>query len=106
MMLTRAEQYRQAVDHMPIDAESPRGFVEVSRNDRGEVSVRLRRGALGRLDDRELSQEIQGGLAAALDEYARRARELRRHYFVASAEFLDPEPTAEPIIDSQRSHRG
>ncbi len=104
-MLTRAERYRQIVDHMPISAQSPHEYVRVSRDDKGEVTVRLKPGTLARLNDTELAEEIRGGLSAALYEYARRARELRREYFVASAELLDPEP-AESADDNQRSHRG
>ena len=109
-MQTNAEKYRDTMDHLPIAAESPRGYVTVRRNDSGEVTVSLRRGTFGRLTEAELAEEIRGGLDAALQEYARKGRELRRQFFVASAEYLDPD-TADTAsrydtVDNGGNNRG
>lgn len=105
-MLTHAERYRDTMDHLPITAESPRGFVSATRDEKGEVTVRLRRGVLGRLTEQELATEIRDGLGAALTQYASRGRELRRQYLVASAELLDPEPGPASAAGNKGIHRG
>jgi hypothetical protein len=106
-MQTRAEKYRETLDHLPINGESPRGFVQVQRNDRGEVTVTVRRGTFAQLTEAELAREIHGGLDAALQEYARKGRELRRQFFVASAEFLEPDAAGRSdTVDNGGNNRG
>lgn len=100
-MQSRAEKYRLARDAMPVQAESPRGYVKVTRNERGEVSVRLRPGTLRRLNERELAEEIQGGLAAALAEYQRGAAELRREILI-----MDNRGASAPNFNPRGSRRG
>jgi hypothetical protein len=89
---SNAEQYRYERDRLRVTGTSPRGFVSVTRDEKGEISVRLRGGTFGHLTERELADEIRDGLAATLHEYARQSRRLRERLLVASAHLLDPEP--------------
>lgn len=101
-MQSRAEKFRLARDSMPVHAESPRGYVTVTRNERGEVSVKLRPGTMRRLSERELAQEVQGGLAAALAEYARGAARLRDEILI-----MDNRGAPAPnTFDPRGTHRG
>jgi hypothetical protein len=85
-MPTRFEQYREARDRMPLSAHSPGGFVAVTRDERGEVTVRLRPGTFSRLSEAGLAEEIRAGLAAALAEYSAKSHELLRQ-LIGAEEF-------------------
>jgi DNA-binding protein YbaB len=75
---TVAERHREVMDRTPVSGRSPRGFVTVERNERGEVDVRLRADTLQRLTEAQLADEITAALQAAMDDYGRKGRETLR----------------------------
>ncbi|MFI5843134.1 hypothetical protein ACIA8K_25830 [Catenuloplanes sp. NPDC051500] len=75
-LMTAAQRHRYELDRAPIHAESPRRFVTVDRDARGEVTVRLRPDSLQRLTEKQLTEEITAAFQAALDEYDRTSRRL------------------------------
>jgi len=69
-MLTPLEQFRAARDSAPVHGRSPDGYVEVRRDEHGEISVSIRRGAFRELTRTQLTAEIRGALAAAVSDYS------------------------------------
>jgi hypothetical protein len=67
---TPLEQFRSERDTSPVHGRSPEGYVEVRRDTRGEISVRIRDGAFRELSHRQLTAEIRAALAAAVSDYA------------------------------------
>lgn len=85
-MKSPVKRHLEIVARMPVQAHSPRGYVEVERAESGDISVRLRNGALRRLNSEELAAEIGAGLEAALREYSRQSHEVRRRLVGADFE--------------------
>lgn len=65
------EHFRSALDASPVRGESPGGFVEVRRDDQGDISVTVQPGAVSRLGLGRLADEVRGALAAAVADYSR-----------------------------------
>jgi DNA-binding protein YbaB len=65
------EQFRAQLDASPVHGRSPRGYVAVTRDDRGEITVTIAPGTFRRLSHRQLTDEIRGALADAVNDYAR-----------------------------------
>jgi hypothetical protein len=64
-------QFRAALDASPVRGESPDGFIEVRRDDRGEIEVTVAPGTVGRLSPARLEAEVRGALVAAVGDYSR-----------------------------------
>ena len=75
-MKTVAERHDEELARTVITATSPRGFVTVHRNERGEVSVRLRADTFQRLTETQLATEIQAGMQAAANEWMATSRNI------------------------------
>ncbi len=74
---------------------STKQWVEVVRDQDGDIDVRIRPGLLRRCTEQEVAEEIRSALAAALVEHRRQYRQLRVDYFgspVGVREFTPPEP--------------
>jgi hypothetical protein len=80
------DRHLEIVEKMPVHAVSPRGYVEVNRSDTGEITVKLRNGALRRLNRDELAAEISAALTAGLNEYSRKSHEVRQRLVGADFE--------------------
>lgn len=79
-MQTPLEQYRQALTHSRVRGRSPREFVEIVRDERGEISVHIEPGTFRELTHRELTDEIRDALVTALADYAATADRLYRRW--------------------------
>ncbi len=75
-MKTVAERHDEELARTVITATSPRGFVTVHRNERGEVTTRLRSDSLRRLTEEQLAAEIQAALQAAMNEWMATSRRI------------------------------
>ncbi|MFC6021850.1 hypothetical protein ACFP2T_37525 [Plantactinospora solaniradicis] len=75
-MRSQYEHFRAELDAHPVRGRSPRGYVEVQRDDRGEINVLIERGAFGQLTHKELTNEVHGALTAALHDYSRTSERL------------------------------
>ena len=70
-MATQFERFRAELDASPVHGRSPNGYVEVNRNERGEISVIVERGTLRELTHKQLTDEVRAALVAALGDYSR-----------------------------------
>jgi hypothetical protein len=70
-MATQFERFRAELDTSPVHGRSPDGYVEVNRDERGEITVTVERGAFRELTHKQLTDEVRGALAAALGDYSR-----------------------------------
>jgi hypothetical protein len=70
-MLSPIEQFRTELEASPVRGRSPEGWVEVERDERGEISVRVEPGAFRSLTHRQLTDEIRGALTAAVTDYSK-----------------------------------
>ena len=70
-MPTPFEQFRAELDATPIKGRSPRRYVQVSRDAKGEITVTIEAGTFAELTHRQLTDEIRGALTAALGDYSR-----------------------------------
>jgi hypothetical protein len=77
---TPLEQFRAERDASPVHGRSPGGWAEVRRDARGEISVRIRDGALRELTHEQLTAEIRGALAAAVADYSQISDRLFRRW--------------------------
>ncbi len=68
-MKTVIERHDEELARTAVAATSPRGFVTVRRNERGEVTVRLRPDAFQRLTEADLAGEIEAGMQAAMSAW-------------------------------------
>jgi hypothetical protein len=85
-MQSAIDRHLEIAERLPVHATSPRGYVEVDRSEKGDISVKLRNGALRRLNRDELASEIAGGLEAALRDYSEKSHEARRRLVGADFE--------------------
>lgn len=83
-MVSRIERYEELVDAMHLTARSRRGYVTVTRDRSGEVAVRLGRGMLAGLSEREVAEEIESALVNGLAEYNSALADIRRQVFGSS----------------------
>ncbi|WP_233579634.1 hypothetical protein [Verrucosispora sp. FIM060022] len=60
---------------------STKQWVEVVRDQDGDIDVRIRPGLLRRCTEQEVADEIRSALVAALVEHRRQYRQLRVDYF-------------------------
>jgi hypothetical protein len=63
--------FRSELDASPVRGVSPDGFVEVRRDDRGDIEVTVEPGTVGRLSHARLEDEVRGALVAAVGDYSR-----------------------------------
>lgn len=78
---TRLDTYEDLVRKLPIAATSPGGWVTVRRDESGNVCVNLRPRTLARINDYELTIELQSALTNAYHAYRQECRQLRRRVF-------------------------
>jgi hypothetical protein len=65
------EHFRSALDASPVRGVSPDGFVEVRRDDHGDIEVTVEPGTVDRLSHGRLEDEVRGALVAAIGDYSR-----------------------------------
>jgi hypothetical protein len=65
------EHFRSALDASPVRGVSPDGYVEVRRDDNGDIEVTVEPGTVGRLSHARLEDEVRGALVAAVGDYSR-----------------------------------
>lgn len=80
-MSSLLDRYEEAIRRLPVTATSPDGWVSVHRDESGEVTVRLRSGALHRLTEPGLAAELQAALSNAYRMYREECRQQRRKIF-------------------------
>ncbi len=65
------EHFRSELDASPVRGVSPDGYVEVRRDDHGDIEVTVEPGTVGRLSRARLEDEVRGALTAAVGDYSR-----------------------------------
>jgi hypothetical protein len=74
-------QYHQAARAIRAHGESADGWVTVTRDSSGEISVNIRRGMLERCSPSQVAAEIRSALLAAVGDHHEQYRQLRIRHF-------------------------
>jgi hypothetical protein len=79
-MPSQFEQFRSELDASPVHGRSRYSYVEVNRDDRGDISVTIEPGTFRELTHQQLVDEVRGALAAAVSDYSQISDRLFRRW--------------------------
>lgn len=90
----RVETFREAVNEIPVEGVSQRGYVRLRRDADHQFHARVRRGALGRLRENDIGKEIGSALIGALGSYNTGYSDAYRSAFGSDPGFSEEERPA------------
>ncbi|GAA2562054.1 hypothetical protein GCM10010435_37470 [Winogradskya consettensis] len=79
--MSKIDRYFADVAAIQATGKSSDGWITVARSSDGDLDVRIRRGMLRELTDREIAGEIRTALLAAVADHRRQYVQLRIDYF-------------------------
>jgi DNA-binding protein YbaB len=75
-MPSQFEQFRAELDGSPVHGRSPLGYVEVTRDEHGDITVTIEPGTFRELTHNQLTAEVRAALAAAVSDYSNTSNRL------------------------------